>query len=185
MRDSWPPASRYGDADRAGVSINAGCSNCQGVIDDIKVFNKIFIYHTFLPGFPVMMKAAIPLVLAGALLAGCTASGDIAAPPIPPVGLNEPGPKVGIGEAVHRAAPVALAPGSSPIPPGKQVAFCQDQVAFMHGVEAQSATTGQREVAADGSTSIHVTVDKGTEGLKSFECRLDASGRFVDVIAAL
>ncbi len=55
----------------------------------------------------------------------------------------------------------------------------------MQSVQLQSATTGQRVVAADGSTSVDVTVDKGTEGLKSFKCRLDASGRFVDVIAAM
>ena len=54
----------------------------------------------------------------------------------------------------------------------------------MYGAEPQYVTTRERVVAADGSTTIDVTVDKGSEGVKTFKCRLDASNRFIDVIAA-
>ncbi len=53
----------------------------------------------------------------------------------------------------------------------------------MNSTERQYATTRERVVAADGSTTIDVTVDKGNEGVKTFKCRLDASNRFIDVVA--
>ena len=52
----------------------------------------------------------------------------------------------------------------------------------MQGTERQYATTRERVVAPDGSTTIDVAVDKGSEGVKTFKCRLDASSRFVDVV---
>lgn len=76
-----------------------------------------------------------------------------------------------------------MASGTSPISPDKQVAFCQDQTAFMFKAEPQYVTTGERMVAADGSTTIDVTIDKGSEGVKTYKCRLDTSNRFLDVIA--
>ena len=76
-----------------------------------------------------------------------------------------------------------MAAGTSPISPDIQAAFCQDQVAFMQGMDRQDVTPHERVVAADGSTTIDVTFDKGNEGVKIFKCRLDASGRFVDVVA--
>ena len=77
-----------------------------------------------------------------------------------------------------------MAAGTSPINPDKQAAFCQDQVAFMFKTEPQYVTTRERMVAADGSTTIDVTVDKGNEGVNAYKCRLDAGNRFVDVIAS-
>jgi hypothetical protein len=102
------------------------------------------------------MKTATALTFAAVVLAGCTALGD-----------------------TMTARVTAL--GTSPISPGKQAAFCQDQVAFTYSAAPQYVTTGERVVAADGSTTIDVTIDKGTGGAKTFKCRLDASDRFVDV----
>jgi hypothetical protein len=51
-------------------------------------------------------------------------------------------------------------------------------------MEPQYLATRERVVAADGSTTIEIIVDKGNEHVKTFKCRLDASNRFVDVIAA-
>jgi hypothetical protein len=76
-----------------------------------------------------------------------------------------------------------MAAGTSPISPDKQAAFCQDQTAFMFSAEPQYVTTRERVVAADGSTTIEVTIDKGNETARTFECRLDSSNRFIDVIA--
>ena len=53
----------------------------------------------------------------------------------------------------------------------------------MYGAKRQNATTGKRVVAANGGTTIDVVVDKGNEGVRSFKCRLDASNRFIDVVA--
>ena len=120
------------------------------------------------------MKTATALAFADIILAGCAATGD-STPPVPPMGISP---------AVDTTTPIVSAPGTSPINPGKQPAFCQDQVAYMYKTEPQYATTRERVVAADGSTTIDATVDKGSEGAKTFKCRLDASNRFIDVIAA-
>ena len=135
------------------------------------------------------MKTATALVFAAVVLTGCTASGDTTGTlgvsvagaasqePVPP------GDLAAIDGPVEQE-PQGMGAGSSPISPDIQPAFCQDQVAFMQGTERQNATTHERVVAPDGSTTIDVTVDKGSEGLKTFKCRLDASSRFVDVVAA-
>jgi hypothetical protein len=53
----------------------------------------------------------------------------------------------------------------------------------MNSTEPQYVTTGERLVAADGSTTIDVTIDKGNGGVKIFKCRLDAASRFIDAVA--
>jgi hypothetical protein len=105
------------------------------------------------------MKTVTALMFAAVVLAGCTASGNTTVPRV-------------------------TAPGTSPISSGKQLAFCQDQVAFMYSVKPQFVTARERVVAADGSTTIDVIIDKGNESAKTYKCRLDASRRFVGVTAA-
>jgi len=107
------------------------------------------------------MKNALSVAVAALTLAGCSVT-----------------PKTASFDA-----PRVTAPGTSPISPSMQLAFCQDHVADMHGAKRQNATTGKRVVAADGGTSINVIVDKGSEGVRTFKCRLDASNRFIDVVA--
>jgi hypothetical protein len=119
------------------------------------------------------MKTATALTFAVVVLAGCAASGDTTTPRVTVAGTSP------TGDMTPRAAAV----GTSPISPDKQAAFCQDQIAFMYSAEPQFVTTGERVVAADGSTTIDVTVEKGNEGVKTFKCRLDASNRFIDVMA--
>ncbi len=111
------------------------------------------------------MKNAIALTLAAVAVVACSTTKDTTAT-IPSF-----------------AAPRVTAPGPSPINPGKQPAFCQDQVAFMYEVEPQNVTAGERVVAEDGSTTIDVTVDQGNESVRTFKCRLDADSRFIDVMA--
>jgi len=53
----------------------------------------------------------------------------------------------------------------------------------MYSTEPQYVTARERVVAADGSTTIDVTVDKGNAGVTTFKCRLDASSRFIDVVS--
>ena len=133
------------------------------------------------------MKTATALVFATVVLAGCTASGDtMERLGVSATGATSQGPVAAgsttIEGSVDEGVPEVTATGTSPIRPDKQAAFCQDQVAFMQGTERQYATTRERVVAADGSTTIDVAVDKGSEGVKTFKCRLDASSRFVDVV---
>ena len=120
------------------------------------------------------MNTATALTLAAVVLAGCTAAGE----------STTPLTAAGAGPTTDTPSPIVTAAGTSPISPDKQAAFCQDQVAFMHGAEPQYVTTRERVVAADGSTTIDAIVDTGKEGAKTFKCRLDASNRFIDVIAA-
>ena len=121
------------------------------------------------------MKTATALTFAAVLFAGCTASGNTTTPRATATGISPISPGT--------TTPRVTAAGTSPISPDKQAAFCQDQVAFMNSTEPQYVTTRERVVAADGSTTIDVTVDKGNKGVETFKCRLDASGRFIDVMA--
>ena len=129
------------------------------------------------------MKNATGLAFAAALLAACTTSDD------PETSLG-----VTVGDAISQRPPVAVgsepaddgAPrqitvGTSPISPDIQAAFCQDQVAFMHGEEPQFATAHDPVVAEDGSTTIEVTIARDNEAIRTFQCRLDASNRFAGV----
>jgi hypothetical protein len=137
------------------------------------------------------MKTATALTFAALVLAGCTASGDtIKRPDISVAGPASQDPVAGadgsttIDGPVDQGAPQVMAAGTSPINPDKQAAFCQDQVAFMFKTEPQYVTARESIVAADDSTTIDVTVDKGNEGVKTYKCRLDAGNRFIDVIAS-
>jgi hypothetical protein len=111
------------------------------------------------------VKNAIPLTCVALALAGCSATSDTAATP------------------PSFDAPTVTAAGTSPISPSKQPMFCQDQVANMYDADPQNVVTNERVVATDGSTTIDVTVDKGNGDVKTFKCRLDASNRFIDVMA--
>jgi hypothetical protein len=79
------------------------------------------------------------------------------------------------------AAPTALAGTGDPIT-GNRSAFCQEKVAGILGTQPQYVKTGSPIIGADGSITIDATVNKGDEGIKSFRCRYDASGRFIDVL---
>jgi hypothetical protein len=135
------------------------------------------------------MQIAAALTFAAIVLAGCTSSGDATKrPEISVAGPASQTPAAIDGSttfegAVDQGAPRAMAAGTSPISPDKQVAFCQDQTAFMFSAEPQHVTTGERVIASDGSTAIDVTIDKGNEGIKTYKCRLDAGNRFIDVVA--
>jgi hypothetical protein len=135
------------------------------------------------------MKTATAFTFAAIVLAGCTSSGDAPKrPDVPVAGPASQMPATTDGSAtfegtVEQRAPRGMAAGTSPISPDKQVAFCRDQTAFMFSAEPQYVTARERVVAADGSTTIEVTIDKGNESVMISECRLDSSNRFIDVIA--
>jgi hypothetical protein len=114
------------------------------------------------------LKNVITLPFAVITLACCSATSDT---------------PTTIPAAASFEAPKVMAAGTSPISPSLQPVFCQDQVASMYDAELQSVVTHERVVAADGSTTIDVIVDKGSEGIKTFKCRLDANNRFIDVVA--
>ena len=120
------------------------------------------------------MNTATALAFAAVVLAGCTATGE----------STTPLAAAGTSATSNTTPPTVTAAGTSPISPDKQAAFCQDQVAFRYSTEPQYVTARERVVAADGSTTIDVTVDSENEGVKTFKCRLDARNRFVDVISA-
>ena len=55
----------------------------------------------------------------------------------------------------------------------------------MYRTDSQHVTPRERVVAADGSTTIAVTVNRANEGVNIVKCRLDASNRFIDVTATM
>ncbi|RLP28243.1 hypothetical protein [Mesorhizobium sp. YM1C-6-2] len=134
------------------------------------------------------MKTATGLAFAAVLLAACSTSGNSGASldaVAEGAASQRPAASVGPESAdANEGIPRATAAGTSPIKPEIQAAFCQDQVAFMQSVEPQFATAHPPVVAADGSTTIEVTVAKDGEGAKTFDCRLDASNRFTGVTTA-
>jgi hypothetical protein len=135
------------------------------------------------------MKIAIAFALATVLLAGCTSSGnptaalDVSTNDGSPPGLVGSDESAAQGPATDESGSKVMAAGTSPISPDIQVAFCQDQVGFVYEAEAHQVMANERVVAADGSTTIDVTIDKGGGDVKTYTCRLDADNRFVDVTA--
>lgn len=136
------------------------------------------------------MKIAAGLAFAAALLAACTTSDNPeTALAVTAEGVTSQRPAASVGSPTADAAtdegiPRTTAVGTSPIPPDIQTAFCQDQVAFMQSVEPEFAAAHEPVVAADGSTTIQVTVAKGNQAIQTFDCRLDAGNRFVGVTTA-
>lgn len=78
------------------------------------------------------------------------------------------------------ASPAARGPV---VTPGNMSAFCRGEVSGMFATRPAYVKTDPVARAKDGSTSIDGTVDKGSEGIKQFRCRFDATGRFIDVMA--
>jgi hypothetical protein len=128
------------------------------------------------------MKTATGLAFAAALLAACTTSDNPETALAVTAGDASQRPPAAVGsEPADDGTTSPLGLGTSPISPDIQAAFCQDQVAFMHGAEPQFATAHDPVVAQDGSTTIEVTIAKDNEGIRTFQCRLDASNRFAGV----
>lgn len=92
---------------------------------------------------------------------------------------------VGVTGASAAATPAAPAakPGAAVVTAGNMPAFCRGEVAGQYGTKPIYVKTEAAARAKDGSTSIPGTVDKGNEGMKRFQCRFDAKGRFIDVMA--
>lgn len=132
------------------------------------------------------MKTATGLAFAAVMVVtACTTSDPESSLGVAAGDATSQGPAAAVGEDPADdgipAIPHATALGTSPISPKLQTAFCQDQVAFMQGAEPRFATAHDPVVAADGSTTIEVTVAKENEDIKTFQCRLDASNRFAGV----
>jgi len=128
------------------------------------------------------MKTATGLAFAAALLAACTTSDNPETALAVTAGDASQRPPAAVGsEPADDGTTSPLGLGTSPISPDIQAAFCQDQVAFMQGAEPQFATAHDPVVAQDGSTTIEVTIAKDTEGIRTFQCRLDANNRFAGV----
>jgi len=87
-----------------------------------------------------------------------------------------------------KANPVAPASKAAtgkgdPISAGNMPAYCRGEVSGMFGTRPTYVKTDKSVRAADGSSAISGTVDKGSEGIKRFKCRFDANGRFIEVMA--
>ncbi|MGO4436771.1 hypothetical protein [Rhizobium sp. RAF56] len=65
---------------------------------------------------------------------------------------------------------------------GNRPAYCRGEVSGMYGTKPAYVKTAKPKTTSSGTT-IDGTVDKGNEGIKKFQCRYDAKGRFIDVMA--
>ncbi|HWK64095.1 MAG TPA: hypothetical protein VNS34_04100 [Rhizobiaceae bacterium] len=135
------------------------------------------------------MKTATALACAALFLAGCTSSGDATKrlAVSSPWAASQSEAGAAQGSETSDSAPDQgrreLTVGTTPISPNKQAAFCQDEVGFRFNAEPQHVSTRQRVVAADGSTTIAVAIDDGNRRARIYDCRLDASNRFIDVVS--
>lgn len=65
---------------------------------------------------------------------------------------------------------------------GNRPAYCRGEVSGMYGTKPSYVKTAKPKKTRSGTT-IDGTVDKGNEGIKTFQCRFDGKGRFIDVMA--
>lgn len=87
-------------------------------------------------------------------------------------------------EAASAAPDSAKGAGSGPVVSrGNMAAHCRGEASSLYGVKPAYILTGQIDDAAGGGSTIDGTADQGTNGTKRFQCRFDAAGRFVDVMA--
>jgi hypothetical protein len=70
---------------------------------------------------------------------------------------------------------------AEPISRGNMPAYCRGEVAGKYGTRPQYVKTGKIVTAKDGRMSIRGTVDRGSDGIKTFKCHFDKSRNFVDV----
>jgi hypothetical protein len=88
------------------------------------------------------------------------------------------------GSAATAAPEPAKGAGHGPVVSrGNMAAHCRGEASGMYGVKPAYIMTGQITDAAGGASTIDGTADQGADGIKKFQCRFDASGRFVDVMA--
>ncbi len=66
---------------------------------------------------------------------------------------------------------------------GNMPAYCRGEVSGQYGTKPMYVKTAKPKRAKDGSTTIRGTVDKGSEGIKEFECQFDAKGNLTGVMA--
>lgn len=108
----------------------------------------------------------------------------------PSVSYNKKGSGNGICTVTSwsAAAPVVKPPAVMPvgtgdvITPGNRPAYCRGEVSSMYGTKPRYIKTAKPKHGGSGTT-IDGTVDKGGEGMKTFQCRFDNKGRFIDVMA--
>ena len=65
----------------------------------------------------------------------------------------------------------------------KAKADCTERVVSEYGVDAGRIKLGKNRDDAKGLLNITGTVDKGTEGVKSFMCKFNSDGALVDVMS--
>ena len=62
-------------------------------------------------------------------------------------------------------------------------AICKVRVVPMYGVVATQVKTGTGVRQKDGGYALKGVVDKGSEGIKPFQCNFDSRGRFLNVMS--
>jgi len=99
----------------------------------------------------------------GAALSGCETAGQPAtSTPVSPATTMGSGP---------------------PVDPGYQPIYCSSEVAQKYTTQPGAVATNAPKRQPDGGVNISGSVNLGDQGVKQFNCRFDADGRFIDVMS--
>lgn len=113
-----------------------------------------------------MRNLVLAVVTAAIALGGCTLPKVSGTPMIAP-------------DTIYSAPAVTLTEKGAVLSKGNRPAYCRGEVAGVYGTRPEYVKTMPLVVEADGSVTIDGTVDKGSEGIKKFQCRYNAKGVFI------
>ena len=85
--------------------------------------------------------------------------------------------------AVIAGTVVAGAASAAPVSKAKMPEFCLGKVTAMYATKPSYVKLSKVVKAKDGGQALKGTVDLRMQGMKAFQCRFDAKGNFIDVMA--
>ncbi|ATU91050.1 hypothetical protein [Phyllobacterium zundukense] len=115
-----------------------------------------------------MRKIALAVVASAIALGGCVPPKVSGTPMVAP-------------DSIYEAPAVTITEKGVVLRKDSQAAYCRGEVAGMYGTRPQYVKTMPLVVGADGSVTIDGTVNRGSQGIKKFQCRYSARGALVDV----
>ncbi len=72
---------------------------------------------------------------------------------------------------------------AAPVSKANMPSFCLGKVTAMYATKPAYVKLGKPMKAKDGGQALKGTVDLRMQGMKAFQCRFDAKGNFIDVMA--
>ena len=113
-----------------------------------------------------MRNIALAVVTATIALGGCVLPKVSGTPMVAP-------------DTIYEAPAVRLTEKGVFLRKDNRSAYCRDEAAGLYKTRSQYVKTMPLVVATDGSMTIDGSVDKGSEGIKKFQCRYNSKGAFI------